>query len=136
MKRLLVLLSLLFVLVGCRESEMASYNLKRDADYFNVYRKVTAINTWTDTPLFSVEGYISIDVDGDGDLNVTIKTGHEEYKLFYAHLSSNVTYTCEQIDSSKVTGYAYEVTWFPSIENLQHGLIDAVTEDGHNIYGD
>ena len=137
MKKTLIILCLLFVLCGCvREAEMANYNLKRDADYFNVYRKVTAINTWTDTPLFSVEGYISIGIDNDGDLNVTIKTGEEEYKLFYAHLSSNVTYTCEQPDSSHVTGYAYEVTWFPSIENLQHGFIDYVTEDGKNGWGD
>ena len=51
MKKTLIILCLLFVLCGCvREAEMANYNLKRDADYFNVYHKVTAINTWTDTP--------------------------------------------------------------------------------------
>ena len=135
MRKFLTILCLLIILCGCREAEKASYNLRRDADYFNVYRRVTAINTWTDTPLFSVEGYISITVDDDGDLNVTIKTGHEEYKLFYAHLSANVTYTCEQVDSSHVTGYAYEITWFPSIENLMHGFVDGVTEDGHNGWG-
>lgn len=136
-KNILTLIVLLLSLCGCyRESEKASYNMRKDADYFNIYRKVTAINTWTDTVLFTVEGYISLDVDSDGDLNVLIKTGTDEYKMFYAHLSENVTYTCEQEDSSHVSGYAFEVMWFPSFEQIKHGLIDAVDEDGKNIYGD
>ena len=138
MKKLYIILLILFELslCGCRESDKASYNVKKDADYFNVYRRVTAINTWTGDPLFTVEGYISIDVDSDGDLNVLIKTDKDEYKLFYAHLSENVTYTCEQVDASHVSGYAYEIMWYPSIEQLRHGLVDFIDEDGHNQYGD
>ena len=87
MKKLFIIVVLLFTLCGCRESDKASYNVKKDADYFNVYRRVTAINTWTDSPLFTVEGYISIGVDDDGDLNVLIKTGKDEYKLFFKFFS-------------------------------------------------
>ena len=136
MKKLLVSILtvlMLFTLVGCRESEMVNYNLKKDADYFNVRRRVTAINTWTGDVLFSVEGYISISSDSDGDLNVTIKTGENEYRLFYAHLSSNVTYTSEQLDTSEVSGYAYEIVWFPTVEQIKHGLVDIVDRDGNNI---
>ena len=136
MKKLFIIVVLIFTLCSCRESDKASYNVKKDADYFNVYRRVTAINTWTDSPLFTVEGYISINVDSDGDLNVLIKTGKDEYKLFYAHLSENVTYTCEQLEESHVSGYAYEIMWYPSIEQLQHGFVDYIDEEGKNVYGD
>lgn len=136
MKKILLVLLLVMVLSGCRESEVANYNMRRDADYFNIYRRVTAINTWTGEALFCVEGYISLGTDTDGDLNVLIKTGEDEYKLFYAHLSENVTYTCEQSDSEHVSGYAYEITWFPTIKQLQHGLYDWVDRDGENIYGE
>ena len=72
---------LLLTVTGCRESDKVNYNLKKDADYFNIRRRVTSINTWTGDILFCVEGYISISSDEDGDLNVTIKTGENECQL-------------------------------------------------------
>ena len=136
MKKILLSILAVFMLLtatGCRESEVVNYNLRKDADFFNIRRRVTAINTWTGDVLFCVEGYISLTSDADGDLNVTIKTGENEYKLFYAHLSENVTYTSEQLDSSDVSGYAYEIVWFPTSEQIKQGLIDIVDRDGENI---
>lgn len=74
--------------------------------------------------LFSVEGYISIDTDSDGDLNVMIRTGEDEYKLFYAHLSDDVTYTSIQLEPRKTNQYAYEISFFPAKEAIMHGLYD------------
>ena len=89
--RTIVALSTLLMLTGCQKSFVANYNIKNDANNFKIRRKVVALNTRTDETLFSVEGYISIDTDDDGDLNVTIRTGEDEYKLFYAHLSDDRT---------------------------------------------
>ena len=111
-------------LVGCQESDTANHNLRVDANNFKISRKVVALNTRTNEPLFSVEGKISIETDSDGDLNVTIKTGKDKYKLFYAHLSKDVTYTSIQTDSVKENPYGYKITCFPAKETIEHGLIN------------
>ena len=110
--------------VGCQESDTANHNLRVDANNFKISRKVVALNTRTNEPLFSVEGKISIETDSDGDLNVTIKTGKDKYKLFYAHLSKDVTYTSIQLDAVKENPYGYKITFFPAKETIEHGLIN------------
>lgn len=65
-----------------------------------------------------------LDSDEDGDLNVTIKTGKGKYKLFYAHLSNDVTYTCIQTKAKKENPYAYDIQFFPAKEVIENGVID------------
>ena len=132
MKKFIAILFALFCLCGCTEADRVTYNIQQDADNFNVRREVVALNTRTNEALFTVEGLISIDSDEDGDLNVTIRTGEDEYKLFYAHLSDDVTYTCIQLEPDHVTPYAYNISFFPAKEVLEHGLFDIVSSEGHD----
>lgn len=127
-KTVLALLAVL-ALTGCTKSERVNHNLRQDADNFKVRRKVVALNTRTNEALFTVEGYISIDTDTDGDLNVTIKTGENEYKLFYAHLSDDVTYTSIQLDSRETNEYAYEISFFPAKEVIMNGITDITSTE-------
>lgn len=119
----LLFLLVIFGLNGCTRAERANWNLRQDADNFDIRRRVVAINTRTNEALFEVEGLISINDDDDGDLNVTIKT-NDGYKLFYAHLSKDVTYTCIQIDSKQVDPYAYDIKFFPAQDVIEHGLVN------------
>ena len=129
MKKILTMMALIMLLTGCEKSDRVNFNIRREANNFNVYRRVVAINTRLNETLFAVEGYISINVDTDGDLNVTIQTGEEEFKLFYAHLGNDVTYTVIQIEPSSVTPYAYNISFFPVKEMLEHGLLDIVSSE-------
>ena len=124
-----ILLVMLLGLNGCTKSDHVNYNIRKDADNFKVYRRVIALNTRTNEALFQVEGLISIATDGDGDLNVTIKTGEDEYKLFYAHLSKDVTYTSVQLNGIKENAYAYKITFFPTKKAVENGLVDLETTD-------
>ena len=124
MRRAFAILAIVMALTGCSQASRVNQNIREEADNFGVRRRVVAINTRTNESLFAVEGLISLKTDGDGDLNVTIKTGPDEYKLFYAHLSDSVTYTAIQLDASDVSPYAYEIAFFPPVEMLEHGLID------------
>ena len=101
MKKVLIILASVFALTGCSKASRVNWNIREDANNFKITRKVVALNTRTNDPLFTVEGTISPDSDEDGDLNVTIKTGKGKYKLFYAHLSNDVTYTCIQTKAKK-----------------------------------
>lgn len=114
----------LIAMCGCTKADRVNFNIRQDADNFSIRRRVIALNTRTNEALFEVTGLISINSDSDGDLNVTIKTGDDEYKLFYAHLSNDVTYTCIQLEADNVTPYAYQISFFPSKEVIEHGLFD------------
>lgn len=120
---------IILMLAGCEKSDRVNYNIRREANNFNVYRRVVAINTRLNETLFAVEGYISVNVDSDGDLNVTIQTGEEEFKLFYAHLGNDVTYTVIQTEPSYVTPYAYNISFFPAREVIEHGLFDVTSSE-------
>ena len=116
MKRVLVVLLLVvmaFSLTACRQADKVRYNLKRQADDFNVRRRITVMNTRTDTPLMQITGLLSIDTDSDGDLNITIEKAPGEYVLNYAHLSQDTTYMVEQIETKEVNKYQYEIIFYP-----------------------
>ena len=113
-KIFILLLTIAMLLTGCRESEKVTYNLKRQADDFNIRRRITIINTWTDKVLLQIEGLISISVDDDGDLNVITEYDEGKYTLQYIHLSDHVTYLTEQISTpTDVSKYAYEIVLYP-----------------------
>ena len=118
----LLLLAIVFTLTACRQADRVKYNLKREADDFNVRRRITVLNTRTDTPMMQITGLLSIDTDDDGDLNITIEKAPGEYVLNYAHLSQDTTYMVEQIETKEVSKYAYEIIFYP--ERIVSGWFD------------
>jgi hypothetical protein len=75
------------------DAEVASYNLSKAADQFEINRRVVFFNGITDKYLLVIEGRCSINADReDGQLEVTVKTGPDEYKKHFLGLSDNVTY--------------------------------------------
>ena len=55
-KKVLTVLFLVFVLCGCEKSYRVNENIKTDADNFKIRRRVVALNTRTNEPLFTLEG--------------------------------------------------------------------------------
>lgn len=130
MKRVILVLMLVvmvFVLASCTESEKVRHNLKREADDFNVRRRITVLNTRTDKPMMQITGLLSISLDKDGDLNITIEKAPGEYVLNYAHLSQDTTYIVEQIETKAVNKYQYEIIFYP--KNLVSGWFDVKISD-------
>lgn len=130
MKKILmatILAVMLFVLASCSESEKVRYNLQREANDFNVRRRITVLNTRTDTAMMQITGLLSIKVDDDGDLNITIEKSPGEYVLNYAHLSQDTTYIVEQIETKEVSKYKYEIIFYP--QNLASGWFDVKIGD-------
>lgn len=116
MKIAFLLLAFSLLLAGCpRDAEVASYNLSYEADQFKIYRRVVFYNGITDNYILVVEGYCSIDVDLDGDLTVTVKTGDGKYLKHFLGLSDNVTYFAEQLQAEDVSTGRYRVLFKPSV---------------------
>lgn len=130
MKRVLIavlLCMMAITLSSCRQADMVRHNLKREADDFNVRRRITVLNTRTDTPMMQITGLISIDTDSDGDLNITIEKAPNEFVLNYAHLSQDTTYMVEQIETKEVSKYQYEIKFYPT--QLVSGWYDIKLSD-------
>lgn len=116
MKKLAVLLGLVaLTLAGCaNDADVASENLSKAADNFEVERRVVFLNGITDTYLLSIEGRCAI-TDQGNQLEVTCKTGDDEYKKHFLGLSDNVSYFVEQLDGVNVDTYHYRVTFKPEV---------------------
>lgn len=115
MKKLIcaAMASAIVLLSGCRgEAQVASENLSKDADNFEVPRRIVFYNGYTGNYILSIEGYCSLE-DNAKQLKVTCKTGQSSYKKHYLGLSDNVTYFAEQMDSHKTSGFNYKVNFRP-----------------------
>lgn len=114
-------LAAVFSLAACSDSETASDNLSKDSDNFKIARKVVFYNGITDKYILTIEGFCSIKADmADKQLEVTCKTGDDQYKKHFLGLSNNVTYFVEQVDGAKVSPDHYKVVLKP--ENVIPGF--------------
>lgn len=106
---------MLFLTACTSEADVASYNVSKSADQFEVVRRIVFYNGITGDYILSVEGLCSLgNSDKDGQLSVTCKTGNSSYKKHFLGLSDNVTYFAEQLEAAKVSPYHYKVIFKPS----------------------
>lgn len=111
---MLVLVMALIAITGCTDASVASANLSQAADMFEITRRVVFYNGITGEYILVVEGRCSIYSDtADNQLELTCKTGPNEYKKHYLGLSDNVTYFAEQLESTPVDEYRYRVIFKP-----------------------
>jgi hypothetical protein len=97
------------------EADITSRNLSREADRFNVERRIVFYNGITDSYMLTIEWKCSLwNFDDTAELTVTCKTWEDEYKKHFLWLSDNVTYFVEQIESKWVSNYRYKVIFRPA----------------------
>lgn len=116
-KKILVITAMLMMvfIAGCQDdAQIASHNNAKAADNFEINRRVVFFNGITDNYLLEIEGKCSIRSDEyDSQLEVTCKTGDQEYKKHFLGLSDNVAYFVEQLEPNKASAYNYRVTFKP-----------------------
>lgn len=95
------------------DADVASKNLSKAADNFEIQRRVVFFNGITDKYLLSIEGLCSIKEDGP-QLEVTCKTP-DGYKKHFLGLSDNVSYFVEQGKSASVSTTHYRIVFKPSV---------------------
>ena len=113
MRLILLILMVGVLFIGCDDADMASRNLSKAADNFEVVRRIVFYNGITDTYILTIEGRCSLYDDGLGQLEVVCKTGDNSYKKHFLGLSDNVTYFAEQLESKNVSPNHYRVTFKP-----------------------
>lgn len=113
--KLLVAASVLVVMVGCSsDAKVASHNLSKAADMFEIDRRIVFYNGITGDYILSLEGRCSITKDrADAQLEVTCKTGPGEFKKHFLGISDNVTYFAEQLQGNPASVFHYRVIFKP-----------------------
>lgn len=98
---------------GCRQSDIATYNTKKEADYFNVARRIVVINARTDKPMFELTGYFSLSNDSTNELVITCEVGANQYQVHYVYLNEWTLYVVEDLSGANVSKYHYEIYYMP-----------------------
>lgn len=106
------LLTAVFGITGCSDAKVASNNLSKAADNFEINRRVVFYNGITGEYMLSIEGMCSLG-NATETKAVTCKTGPSDYKKHFLGLSDNVTYFAEQVEPAKASQYQYRVVFKP-----------------------
>lgn len=120
MKKLIALSAAVFTLASqataCSESESVRENLAQEADNFNCVRRITVIDCITGDTLFQMEGRSSIIADtSDNQLEIITEYQKGMYNKQIIGLSDNVTYIIEDLESTDVSEYHYEINFNPKM---------------------
>ena len=113
----LALAAAMLLPTGCTDSDadVASKNLSKAAEQFEVERRIVFFNGITDKYLLVIEGLCSIEAGStgvQGALEVTCKTPGG-FKKHFLGLSDNVSYFVEQLESKNVSTTRYRVIFKP-----------------------
>lgn len=100
-------------LASCSDADVASSNLSKAADNFEIQRRIVFYNGITGGYMLTIEGLCSQE-HKERRLAVTCKTGPAAYKKHFLGLSDNVTYFSEQLDGKTVNTYHYRVVFKPA----------------------
>ncbi|MCR5187207.1 MAG: hypothetical protein K6D97_08890 [Clostridia bacterium] len=111
---LIVVLMMIFA-IGCRQSEVVSRNISKNADNFNVTRRLTVINMRTDKILLCMTGKMSIQNEGNDEIAVIVEVDHKRqiYQKHLIYLNDWTMYTVEDISGVRVSRYDYEIEFMP-----------------------
>lgn len=137
MKKIFMILLILAtcLMVGCTGNYWAEMNYNREArsarfqsEYattvnklemkegnFKTYRRVIFYNVRLGETVFACEGYCHVQVDNDGDIEIVVKTGDEEYLRHYLGQKQDITYFSEQLKPVKQDEYRYQIVWNPKL---------------------
>lgn len=110
---LLALIMVMTCLTGCTESEQISYNISKEADNFNVTRKLTVINARTDTVLLEMIGTFALENNSSSELEIICEVADGKYQKHFVYLNEYTLYVGEDISGASVDKYHYEINFLP-----------------------
>ena len=117
MKKALSLIALAALVAGCSsDADVASRNLSKAADQFEVARRIVFYNGITGGYMLTIEGLCSLgNSDKTRAVSVTCKTGPADYKKHFLGLSDNITFFVEQMEPVAASPYRYRVIFKPDV---------------------
>lgn len=108
---LMVMVLGMCMLTGCTESDQVSYNISKEANNFNVTRKLTVINARTDTVLLEMIGTFSLSNNSTNELEIICEVDDGIYQKHFVYLNEYTLYVVEDISGAEVDKYHYEINF-------------------------
>lgn len=104
---------MMLCICSCSTADTVNHNLNKEADEFNVYRRITVTNARTDMIMMQAEGYMALSNNSANELVVTFKTGENQYYKDYIYLNDWTCYVMEQVEPKSTDKYHYELVFYP-----------------------
>jgi len=133
-KAICIILSVICLMSSsaCRESARVSYNVGKEADNFNVTRRITVFNIRTDTVLMQMTGRMSLSNNGHNELVVLVEVEKGVYQKHFIYLNEYTMYTVEDLNGTSVSPYAYELEFLPQtlvpVKITAHEVVEDIAE--------
>ena len=134
MKKILAIILILVMVLafsGCRESTKVSYNVSKEADNFNVVRRITVFNIRTDTVLLQMTGRLALKNNDHSELVVLAEVEKGVYQKHFIYLNEYTMYTVEDLSGTEVSPYAYELEFLPQtlipVKITGHEIMEDIT---------
>ena len=112
---ILVLVIGTIVLTGCTESNRVSNNIRKQADNFNVTRRISVINARSDKPVFELIGNFSLQNNANNELEIIVEVENGKYKKHFIYLNEWTMYVVEDVSGAYVDKYHYEINYLPEM---------------------
>lgn len=112
---ILVLVIGTIVLTGCTESNRVSNNIRKQADNFNVTRRISVINARSDKPVFELIGNFSLQNNANNELEIIVELENGKYKKHFIYLNEWTMYVVEDVSGAYVDKYHYEINYLPEM---------------------
>lgn len=109
----LVMIAFLALLSGCNQADVVRANISKEADAFNVQRKITVINARTDTIVLELTGTFSLKNNGSSELEIICELEDGTYQKHFIYLNEYTLYVVEDISNTNVSKYYYELNILP-----------------------
>lgn len=105
----------MFTLTGCQsQADRVSYNISKEADNFNVIRRLSVINARTDKPVFELIAAFSFELQSNRII-ATCEVGDGVYKKHSIGLNEWTIWFIEDVSGANVNKYRYEVNFLPEM---------------------
>ena len=112
---LTAIISIMALFAGCTEADRVSTNISKEADNFNVTRRLAVINARTDKPVFELIGNFSLSNNSTNELEVIVECERGVYKKHFVYLNEWTIYVVEDVSGAYVSPYHYEVNFLPEM---------------------
>lgn len=123
----MIIICAMVCFVGCSQASTVTHNIQEDANKFNVYRKITFVNLYSNQMLYSAEGYFSVQTtyensyQGQQEIGIVFKIGADEYKMDYFSIDNNVAYVIEQTQNTTTNPYHWKIVWYVPLPDIEVG---------------
>lgn len=135
---LFIIITVIITGCGVRQSERVSYNISKQADNFNVTRRLTVFNMRTDKCIMQMTGKMSIQNEGNNEISVLVEVDRKRniYQKHLIYLNEWTMYTVEDVTGAEVSRYAYEIEFMPAALKPIRITTDELGEDIEQIYNE